>query len=228
MDAGETGYTSAMDFEAMLFDLDDTLYPPTSGVWEAIGVRIDRYIHERVHIPSEEVVALRKDLFHRFGTTLRGLVELYDVDAEDYLEYVHDIDLSRYLQPNDALRNTLSQYHQRKIIFTNASTKHARRVVSRLGLEGIFDQIVDIQSIQPYCKPQTAAFKRAFELAKIRTPEECIMLDDSLLNLHAAQELGMYAIQVGAEDRVGGVDAAIMTLVDLPSVVPVDGTDGRA
>jgi len=216
-----------MDFEAMMFDLDDTLYPPTSGVWEAIGVRIDRYIHEKVHIPCEDVVALRKDLFHKFGTTMRGLVELYGVDPEDYLEFVHDIDLNRYLLPNDMLRETLRQYPQRKIIFTNASVKHAQRVILRLGLDGIFDQIVDILSIAPYCKPQKAAFEKAFEVAKLKSPGECIMLDDSLLNLHAARELGMYAIQVGANERTAGVDAAIMTLTDLPSVVPVDGAQGR-
>ncbi len=216
-----------MPFEAMLFDLDDTLYPPTSGVWEAIGVRIDRYIYEKVHIPSDEVVALRKELFHKYGTTMRGLVQLYGVDAEDYLEYVHDIDLNRYLQPNEALRNTLMGYSQRKIVFTNASLKHATRVVARLGLEGVFDRIVDIQSIVPYCKPQKAAFQKAFEVAQIRVPEECVMLDDSLLNLKTAQELGMFAIQVGSEDRVAGADAAVMTLIDLPSVIPLNGARGR-
>ncbi len=224
----EKGYTSAMDFEAILFDVDDTLYPPTSGVWDAVGVRIDKYIHEKVHIPAENVVFLRKDLFHKFGTTMRGLVELYHVDPVDYLEYVHDIDIDAYLQPDESLRNTLLLYPQRKIIFTNASLKHAERVISRLGLDGIFDQIVDIQSISPFCKPQPAAFQRAFEVSNIRNPQECIMIDDSILNLHAAQELGMYVIQVGAEERAPGVDAAISSLLDLPSVVPADMAKGAS
>ena len=179
-----------MDFEAMVFDVDDTLYPPTSGVWEAVGVRIDKYIHEKLHIPDENVISLREDLFHKFGTTLRGLVELYNVDPADYLEYVHDIDIDAYLQPNESLRDTLMLYPQRKIIFTNASLKHAERVISRLGLDGIFDQIVDIQSISPFCKPQPAAFQKAFEVSNIRNPQECIMIDDSILNLHAAQGSG--------------------------------------
>ncbi len=210
-----------MIFEAMLFDLDDTLYPSTTGVWDALGVRIDRYMHEKVHIPKEKVPELRSALFHEYGTTMRGLVQLYHVDAQDYLDFVHDIDLSLYLRPDDTLRETLSLYPQRKIIFTNASLEHARRVVSHLGLNGLFEKIIDIQSISPYCKPMPAAFQKAFELAGIQSPEECIMIDDSTSNLRVAREMGMFAVHLGAEDRADGADASIVSLLDLPSVVPV-------
>ena len=153
-----------MVFEAMFFDLDDTLYPSASGVWDAIGVRIEKYMQEKVHLPVDQIHTLRKDLWYQFGTTMRGLVELYQVDEEDYLEYVHDVDLSNYLQPDEALRQTLCLYPQRKLIFTNASKNHAQRVITRLGLDGIFDQIIDIQSIHPFCKPQKGAFEKAFHL----------------------------------------------------------------
>lgn len=210
-----------MIFEAMIFDLDDTLYPPTTGVWDALGLRIDRYMHEKVHIPKEDVPELRRSLFHEFGTTMRGLVQLYHVDAQDYLDFVHDIDLSQFLRPDATLRDTLTLYPQRKIIFTNASLEHARRVISHLGLNGLFDQIIDILSISPYCKPMPAAFQKAFKLAGIHSPEECIMIDDSASNLRAAREMGMFSVHVGAEDRADGADASIATLLDLPSVVPV-------
>lgn len=217
----KSGYTLPMIFEAMLFDLDDTLYPSTSGLWDALGVRIDRYMHEKVHIPVEDVPTLRSDLFHQFGTTMRGLVELYHVDAQDYLDFVHDVDLSKYLRPDESLRDTLNLYPQRKVIFTNASIGHARRVITQLGLDGIFEKIIDIQSISPFCKPMRGAFQKAFELADIHSPEECIMLDDSTSNLRVAQELGMFAVRVGADDCSDGMDAAIASLTDLPSVVPV-------
>lgn len=212
-----------MIFEAMLFDLDDTLYPSTTGVWDALGVRIDRYMHEKVHIPKEEVPELRRALFQQYGTTMRGLVQLYQVDAQDYLDFVHDIDLSKYLRRDDSLRDTLSLYPQRKIIFTNASINHAQRVISQLGLDGLFEKIVDIQSISPYCKPMPAAYQKAFEIAGIHSPEDCVMIDDSASNLRVARELGMFAVHVGAEDRADRADASIVSLLDLPSVVPVIG-----
>lgn len=215
------GILQLMIFEVMIFDLDDTLYPSTSGVWEAIGVRIDRYMHERVHIPVEQVPTLRQSLFHQYGTTLRGLVELYHVDAQDYLDYVHDINLSRYLRPDAVLRETLNHYPQRKVIFTNASSGHAQRVISQLGLEGVFEKIIDIRAIEPYCKPQIGAFQKAFELAEIQSPGDCIMFDDSTANLLVARDLGMFTVHVGHEDRSDGVDASIVSLLDLPSVVPI-------
>ena len=209
-----------MIFEAMIFDLDDTLYPSTSGLWNALGLRIERYMHEKVHIPTEEVPQLRSKLFHEYGTTMSGLVQLYHVDAENYLEFVHDVDLSRFLQPNPSLRAILSQYPQRKIVFTNASAGHAQRVIAQLGLNGIFDQVVDVLSVQPYCKPQKGAFQIAFNLSGISSPGECVMLDDSINNLQVAREFGMYTVQVGVMERKDGVDAAIPSLLDLPTVVP--------
>ena len=212
-----------MVFEAMFFDLDDTLYPPTSGIWDAIGVRIEKYMQEEVHLPVDQIHTLRKDLWHQYGTTMRGLVELYQVDEEEYLEYVHDVDLAKYLQPDEALRQTLCLYPQRKLIFTNASKNHAQRVINHLGLDGIFDQIIDIQSIHPFCKPQKEAFESAFNLAGIHHPQECVLIDDSQLNLHVAQQLGMFAVRVGVEECSDGVDAAILSLHDLPAVIPVLG-----
>ena len=80
-----------MCFKTMLFDLDDTLYPRSSGIWEAIGIRMDRYMVEKLSIPTDTVASERKRLFHAHGTTMRGLVAEYGIDDVDFLAYVHDI-----------------------------------------------------------------------------------------------------------------------------------------
>ncbi|MCX8025711.1 MAG: hypothetical protein N3A60_10960, partial [Thermanaerothrix sp.] len=116
----------------LIFDLDDTLYPASSGVWEAIGERIDLFIHQKLGLSHEEVEPFRKNLFRTFGTTLRGLYLQYHIDPAEYLAFVHDIPLERYLQPNPALRTLLKVLPYPKVIFTNADKNHANRVLARL------------------------------------------------------------------------------------------------
>jgi putative hydrolase of the HAD superfamily len=210
-----------MCFEVLFFDLDDTLYPAAAGLWEAIRARIDLYMVEKMNLPAETVPELRKELFLKHGTTMRGLQARYQINEQDFLDFVHDVPLGKYLKPDPALRETLELYPQRKVIFTNADTNHANRVIVTLGLEGCFDQIIDIRDIRPFCKPQVDAFAKALEIAGVSTPTECVMIDDALRNLQAAREVGMFTIQIGAQQCPPGVDAVILSLLDLPDVIPV-------
>ena len=210
-----------MCFKVMVFDLDETLYPSTSGIWQAIGDRMDVYIHERLKVTQEEVSSLRNDLFHQYGTTLRGLREVYGIDETEFLTFVHDIPIERYLHRDEILIETLKLYPARKVIFTNADTNHAKRVLTNLGIDQFFDQVIDIQAIHPYCKPMQEAFKAAMLCADIDNASECVMIDDSERNLLTAHELGFYTIRIGSEDRPQFVDAAISSIHLLPDVIPV-------
>jgi pyrimidine 5'-nucleotidase len=210
-----------MCFETLFFDLDDTLYPPTSGLWNAIGERIETFMREYVHIPAAEVRDLRTALFLEHGSTMKGLVKLYGIQEQAFLDYVHDVPLARFIFPNPDLRQTLLLYPQRKVIFTNADTNHANRVLGTIGLEGIFEQIIDIRAIHPFCKPQVEAFTTALRLAGVQDPENCVMIDDSAKNLHAARQAGLFTIQTGVRACPEVIDAAVLTLLDLPDVLPV-------
>jgi pyrimidine 5'-nucleotidase len=208
-----------MCFKVLFIDLDDTLYPSDSGLWDAIKNRIDLYMIERMRLPEEIVPSLRRDLFAKHGTTMRGLQAEYNIDPQDYLDFVHDLPLVEYIRPDPALRQSLEKISQRKVVFTNADTNHATRVIKTLELEGCFDQIIDIRDISPFCKPQAEAFKKAMEIAGVTDPAECIMVDDTLRNLQSAAEAGMYTIQVGAEVQAPGIDAVLTSLVYLPEVL---------
>lgn len=208
-----------MCFETLFFDLDDTLYLPTSGIWEAIGDRMVQYMITKLDIPESSAPAERERLFHTHGTTMRGLVAEYQINEVDFLEYVHDVPIDRYLVKNPALRAVLESYPQRKVIFTNADTGHANRVLNVLGFQDLFEQIIDIRSIKPWCKPQTEAFAKALELAGISDPTHCVMIDDALRNLVTAHDFGLYTVHVGAQQLIEPVDAAVMTLEELPTVL---------
>jgi len=211
-----------MQFEVLFFDLDDTLYPPNTGLWEAIRNRIEKYLIEVMKFPPEIAPVLQKELFIKHGTTLRGLEEEYQVDAQEYLDFVHDVPLTDYLKPDPVLKRILSHYPQRKVIFTNADSGHANRVINALGLTGCIDKIIDVRDIHPYCKPQVAAFQKALLLAGIEKPQKCVMIDDTWRNLLSAKKVGMSTIQIGTQERNDGVDAAILTLSELPEILPAE------
>ena len=203
----------------MFLDLDDTLYPPSTGIWPAIGGRIDLYMIERLHLPVEQVPELRRQLFRQYGTTLRGLVVTMNIDQVDYLDYVHDVPVERMLQPDYRLREILSGLPQRKVIFTNADRKHARRVLGALKVVDCVDQIIDILDITPFCKPQSGAFECALRMAGEEDPARCVLVDDGLPNLAAARQFGFRTVRVGSSEPSTDYEVGIFSIHDLPGAI---------
>ena len=208
-----------MSLKTMFLDLDDTLYPPSTGIWSAIGVRIDLYMIERLHLPAGQVPALRRQLFRQYGTTLRGLVVTMNIDQVDYLDFVHDVPVERMLQPDARLHAVLSGLPPRKVILTNADRKHAGRVLGALKVADCIDQIIDILDITPYCKPQPDAFERALRIAGEENPAQCVLVDDGLPNLAAARQLGFHTVRVGSAEPSQEYETGIASIHDLPGAL---------
>lgn len=182
--------------DVLIFDLDNTLYPAEKQLFNLIDVRINRYMTEIVGIPAPEVDALRRDYWRLYGVTLQGLIRHHAVDPEDYLLYVHDIDVPSRLSPDPVLREILNNLPQRKAVFTNGSTCHAGRVLSALGIEDMFEKVYDIRVATYQPKPYPEPYHVV--LAELETtPGRCIMIEDSRDNLRTAKKLGMGTILVG-------------------------------
>jgi len=196
-----------MRFSTIFFDLDDTLYPNTTGLWEAIRERMNLYMRDRMGFPEDEVPILREQYFKMYGTTLRGLQARHNVDVDDYLAYVHDLPLKDYLTPNALQREIIASLPSRKLIFTNADANHARRVLAALNLDDLFDTIVDVNAVAPYCKPMPESFAIAQELADEPDPRKCVMIDDIPRTTRTALEVGMasllYGTDIPTEDASG-------------------------
>lgn len=209
-----------MRFTTLFFDLDDTLYSNENGLWDAIRSRMGEYMHERIGMKPEEVPAIRRKYFEAYGTTLRGLQIHHQVDADDYLAYVHDLPLEKFIGPAPELRQILLSLPQPKWIFTNADSAHALRVLAILGLQDLFTGIVDVRAIQFACKPEADAYARAMKLAGETDPDRCVMLDDSPRNLAPAHALGFFTVLVGKVEPNPAANRSIRSLLELPGTVP--------
>jgi putative hydrolase of the HAD superfamily len=208
-----------MRFSTFFFDLDETLYPPNNGLWNEIRARINAYLHERMGFPLDQLDGLRENYFKEYGTTLRGLQAHHQVDTDEYLAFVHDVPIYKYLQPDPELRAAIQAIPARKYIFTNADSNHAGRVLEAVGLQGLFDGIIDVQVIAPFCKPMPESFELALMAAGSPDPHSCVLLDDQRRITRAARQLGMYTVLVGGLTPGDDADAALLHLAGLPALL---------
>lgn len=182
------------DVKTWVFDLDNTLYSGTHGLFDQIDARMQSYVADFLDLPPDEARKVQKKYFREFGTTLRGMMSVHGMQAEPFLEFVHQIDVS-VIPPDDALDVALQKLPGKKVIFTNASRAHAVRVLSRIGIEGHFDGIFDITDGGFVPKPDPAKYH---ELADVFDfdPKSAIMVEDIARNLYPAKEMGMKTLWV--------------------------------
>lgn len=204
----------------LFFDLDDTLYPKSNGLWNAIRDRMHAYMAEIVDLPPEEIEALRQYYLVTYGTTLRGLQIHYHVDTDEYLAYVHDLPLAEFIFPDPKLGQLLASLPQRKFIFTNADINHARRVLAILQLGDCFEQIIDIRALGFVCKPDAAAYPLALKIAGVSDTQKCILFDDACRNLDPARAQGWHTVLIGHPGAESSSHQTIPNLHELPQAMP--------
>jgi putative hydrolase of the HAD superfamily len=211
-----------MRYRLLLFDLDETLYPTNTKLWDAISERMVQYMVDRMDLPADQVHPLRRSYFEKYGTTLRGLQIHHQVDSIEFLEYVHDLPLQEYLNPDPGLRNLLRSLPQRKWICTNANTGHARRVLKALEIDDCFEGIVDICAANFEPKPALSFYLTALTLSGEQDPSVCVLFDDLVRNLEPAKSLGLTTVLV----RPGiscdpSANYILSKWQDLPEVFPL-------
>ena len=202
----------------VLLDLDETMYPKETGLMDLIGDKINEYMSIRLGIDSQEVGALRQRYYEEYGTTGRGLYLDHGLDVQDYFEFVHDLPVEEILQPDPRLDDMLDSLEEEKVIFTNATAGHARRVLRALGVGNHFGPIVGIGELDYIPKPDARAYHKILELLDAQ-PKACVLVDDRLRNLVPGQELGMTTVLVGGDHVPDGADYAIDDIVELGAVM---------
>jgi putative hydrolase of the HAD superfamily len=193
-----------------IFDLDNTLYPASCGLFDLIDERMGAYIQRLLRCDPVEARRVQKAHFHQHGTTLAGLMKHHGVDPHEFLADVHDIALDR-IESNPALESGLGRLPGRKLIFTNGDAPYARRVLDRIGIAHHFDHLHDIHACELRPKPGAHGYDLLVAQLGIE-PERTAMVEDMAQNLGPAKRLGMTTIWVdnGSERGNHGFDPAIV------------------
>jgi putative hydrolase of the HAD superfamily len=182
--------------DAWVFDLDNTLYPADCNLFAQIDARMAAFIREHLGLAPEDARRLQKDYYVRYGTTMCGLMREHAVAPEDFLDFVHDIDLSP-VEPNAALCERIAALPGRKFVFTNGSERHAENVMGKLGIDGLFDEIFDIKAADYLPKPHRETYERFLGAHEIAAATAA-MFEDLAHNLEAAHALGMTTVLVSS------------------------------
>jgi putative hydrolase of the HAD superfamily len=178
-----------------LFDLDNTLYPVESGFMGEIEGRMTDYVQKLTGLERGEAYRLQKKYLAEHGLTLTGLIRNHGIDPRDYLALFHDLSLESLAHDPDLIA-AIARLPGRRLIFTNADDVHAERVLDRLGLAHLFEDVFHIGLTDYVPKPHRSAFDR-LTAAHAIDPRETAFFEDSERNLEPAAELGMTTILVG-------------------------------
>ena len=181
--------------DVWIFDLDNTLYPPGSGFMALMEVRMTDFVARESGLPRDQALALQKRYLHEHGTTLAGLMANHGMAPEPFLTEVHDISLDA-LSPDPELRRGIQRLPGRRLVFTNGDARHADRVLQRLDLEDLFEDVFHIASADYIPKPRPETFQKMLGLHAV-DPARAAFFEDSERNLKPAAEIGMTTILVG-------------------------------
>lgn len=189
--------------DTWIFDLDNTLYPASCDLFALIDARMNEYLRNLLGVDAADAHRIQKQYFHEHGTTLSGLMSRHGTDPHHFLDFVHDIELSR-VSPNPDLKDALMALPGRRLVFTNGDVPYAERVLGALGLEGCFEAVHDIHMMEYRPKPDPnayAGFCRAWGV----TPNSALFAEDMARNLKPAKDIGMTTLWVnnGSEQADG-------------------------
>ena len=180
--------------DTWVFDLDNTLYPPSANLFGQMDLRFAAYVTRLTGMDAEAALKLCHRYWAAHGSTLIGLMEDYDIDPHEFLADVHDIDIT-HLEEDPALTAAITALKGRRIVYTNGSQNHAKRVLAARGLTRAFDAVYGCEDAEFAPKPTETAFSRVFTKDGV-VATKAAMFEDEPRNLAVPHALGMRTVHV--------------------------------
>ena len=188
-----------------IFDCDGVLYKDLDAVFGQVSKRMTEYISKKLNLDLKKAKELQTNYFHKYNTSLNGLLIHHDVKAEEFLEYVHDIDLE-FMEKDLVLREELLKLNAKKFVFTNGSHDHVKNITKCLGIDDLFDGVFDITDCNFIPKPSLDPYKILIKKFNIN-PKKTIFIDDIAKNLEPAKKLGMKTVWLINDEYWGKKDS---------------------
>ena len=184
-------------YDHWIFDLDNTIYDFNLGLFRRVSSRMTEYIKGFFALNEVDALNLQRDMYKKYGLTLRGLMIEKKMKPEPFLEFVHDVDFSE-LNEDVTLKTLLSKIKGKKSIYTNATFKHAKNILNSMGIFQEFEIIFDIKDANYIAKPDPNSYymmKKKLNLND-KNISKCIFFEDTAKNLKPARELGMSTVWI--------------------------------
>ena len=188
-----------------IFDCDGVLYDDLEGVFGQVSKRMTEYISQKLDLSLEKAKELQTNYFHKYNTSLNGLMIHHDIDPQEFLKYVHDINLD-FLKKDLKLRKELLELKTKKFVFTNGSHEHASNITKTLGISDLFDGFFDITDCNFIPKPSIKPYKKLIDKFNIK-PSETVFIEDIAINLEPAKKLGMKTVWLKNNEYWGKKDS---------------------
>ncbi len=188
-----------------IFDCDGVLYDDLEGVFGQVSKRMTEYISKKLNLSLEKAKELQTNYFHKYNTSLNGLMIHHDINPQEFLKYVHDINLD-FLKKDLKLRKELLELKTKKFVFTNGSHEHASNITKTLGIRDLFDGFFDITDCNFIPKPSIEPYRKLIDKFNIK-PSETVFIEDIAINLEPAKKLGMKTVWLKNNEYWGKKDS---------------------
>ena len=175
-----------------IFDCDGVLYRDLDAVFGQVSRRMTEYIAKKLNLDFKKAKELQTNYFHKYNTSLNGLMIHHDINPSEFLKYVHEINLD-FMEKDLVLRKELLKLNAKKFVFTNGSHEHIVNITKNLGIYDLFDGAFDITDCNYIPKPAIEPYKTLINKFNIK-PEETVFIEDIAKNLEPAKKLGMKTV----------------------------------
>ena len=203
---------SLKEMKYLLLDLDGVCYGTHNGyplekVFGLVSKRMTLFIQEKLGLDEKKAKELQTNYFYKYNTSLNGLMLHHNVIGDEFLKYVHDIDIS-FMKEDKILRNELENLDMKKFIFTNGSAEHAQNILTRLGIYDLFgkEKVFDIKDAGYVPKPEAKTFDLMVKKFGIN-PKETIYIEDIAKNLSIGFERGCTTVWLINDEHFGKTDS---------------------
>ncbi len=200
------------EMKYLLLDLDGVCYGSHNGyplekVFGLVSKRMTLFIQEKLGLDEKKAKELQTNYFYKYNTSLNGLMLHHNVIGDEFLKYVHDIDIS-FMKEDKIMRNELENLNMEKFIFTNGSAEHAQNILTRLGIYDLFgkEKVFDIKDAGYVPKPEAQTFDLMVKKFGIK-PEETIYIEDIAKNLSIGFERGCTTVWLINDEHFGKIDS---------------------
>ena len=203
---------SLKEMKYLLLDLDGVCYGSHNGyplekVFGLVSKRMTLFIQEKLGLDENKAKELQTNYFYKYNTSLNGLMLHHNVIGDEFLKYVHDIDIS-FMKEDKIMRNELENLNMEKFIFTNGSAEHAQNILTRLGIYDLFgkEKVFDIKDAGYVPKPEAQTFDLMVKKFGIN-PKETIYIEDIAKNLSIGFERGCTTVWLINDEHFGKIDS---------------------